>query len=110
MTLRITVMHAPAPRTVHESQLLLPEGSTVADALAAAGQSGADDAGASGWFVGIWGRKATLDQGLQDGDRLELVRDLRVDPKVARRERFAGQGSRGAGLFSRRRPGARSGY
>jgi putative ubiquitin-RnfH superfamily antitoxin RatB of RatAB toxin-antitoxin module len=41
---------------------------------------------------------------------LEFYRALRVDPKVARRERFNKQGSRGAGLFSKRRPGAKPGY
>jgi hypothetical protein len=40
---------------------------------------------------------------LQTGDRLELYRPLLVDPKRARRERFARQGSRSAGLFARRR-------
>jgi putative ubiquitin-RnfH superfamily antitoxin RatB of RatAB toxin-antitoxin module len=47
---------------------------------------------------------------LQDGDRLEVYRPLRVDPKVARRERFKGQGARTAGLFAKRRPGAKPGY
>ncbi|MCB2018938.1 MAG: RnfH family protein, partial [Hydrogenophaga sp.] len=47
---------------------------------------------------------------LRDGDRLELYRPLRVDPKVARRERFVGQGAKAAGLFSRRRPHSKSGY
>lgn len=110
MALHITVMHAAAPRTVHEFQVVLPEGSTAADALEACGLPGTEASGKPGHFLGIWGRKASLDQALQDGDRVELVRDLRVDPKVARRERFAGQGARGAGLFSRRRPGAKSGY
>ncbi|HYP70717.1 MAG TPA: RnfH family protein, partial [Variovorax sp.] len=47
---------------------------------------------------------------LKDGDRLELCRDLVVDPKVARRERFARQGARGTGLFAKRRTGAKAGY
>ena len=38
-------------------------------------------------------------QVLRDQDRIEIYRPLRVDPKVARRERFVKQGSRGAGLF-----------
>ena len=60
--------------------------------------------------VGIWGRKAGLDQPLRNGDRIELYRPLLVDPKVARRERFTRQGARGTGLFSRRRPGGKAGY
>lgn len=110
MALRITLMQAPAPRTVTEIELTLPEGATVMDAVIAARWLDSTGALPAGQFVGIWGRKAALNQPLQDGDRVELVRDLRVDPKVARRERFAGQGARSAGLFSRRRPGAKSGY
>lgn len=50
--------------------------------------------------VSCWGHKVTLSQILKPGDRIELCRELRVDPKVARRERFEKQGKRGAGLFS----------
>ena len=60
--------------------------------------------------VGVWGRKASLSHVLRDRDRVEMYRPLTVDPKVARRERFQSQGSRGAGLFSKRRPGAKPGY
>jgi putative ubiquitin-RnfH superfamily antitoxin RatB of RatAB toxin-antitoxin module len=59
---------------------------------------------------GVWGRKAPLDQLLREQDRVEVYRPLRVDPKVARRERFARQGSRGAGLFVKKRVGAKAGY
>lgn len=50
--------------------------------------------------VACWGHKVSSQQLLQSGDRIELCRPLRVDPKVARRERFEKQGKRGAGLFS----------
>jgi len=59
---------------------------------------------------GIWGRKARLAQPLRDGDRVEVYRPLTVDPKVARRERFRKQGARAAGLFARKRDGAKPGY
>jgi uncharacterized protein len=62
------------------------------------------------WVLGIWGRRCSPQTGLQAGDRLEIYRPLKVDPKVARRERFKGQGARTAGLFARRRPGAKPGY
>lgn len=110
MVLHITFMHAPAPRTVQETSLELPSGSTVADACRASGCWGEGGLPGPDLHVGVWGRKAGPQQLLQDGDRVEVVRSLRVDPKVARRERFAGQGARGAGLFSRRRPGAKQGY
>ena len=47
---------------------------------------------------------------VRDGDRVEIYRDLKVDPKVARRERFRKQGARATGLFAQRRPGAKPGY
>ncbi len=60
--------------------------------------------------VGIWGRKVGPDAQVKDGDRIELYRNLRVDPKVARRERFNSQGARSAGLFAKRREGGKAGY
>ncbi|MFN4003595.1 MAG: RnfH family protein [Hylemonella sp.] len=105
----VTVVYASAPRTVHEVALRLPPGSTVADAIAASGllQTFPEAAQAD---VGLWGRRVTPRQVLRQDDRVELYRPLRVDPKVARRERFARQGARTAGLFAKRRAGAKAGY
>ena len=103
--MRVTVLHSPASRQVREHVLDLAGGATVADALSACGlqvQQGED--------VGVWGRRAAPAQVLRDGDRVELCRPLLVDPKVARRERFRKQGARAAGLFAKRRPGAKPGY
>lgn len=61
-------------------------------------------------MVGLWGRKCQAHTPLCAHDRLELYRPLTVDPKVARRERFGQQGARTAGLFARRREGAKQGY
>lgn len=107
--MNIELVYASAPRTVHTLALVVPEACTLDRALAA-----------SGWLVlfpelatltpGIWNLKAARDALLREGDRVAFYRALRVDPKVARRERFVGQGSRGTGLFSRRRPGAKPGY
>ncbi|MOA05008.1 Persistence and stress-resistance antitoxin PasI [compost metagenome] len=72
----------------------LPPGASLLDALRAVGLE------ASAWPAGIWGRRAERSQLLRDGDRVELYRSLLVDPKVARRQRFARQGARGAGLFA----------
>lgn len=60
--------------------------------------------------MAIWGKPARPEQLLRDQDRLEWLRPLTVDPKVARRERFKGQGAKTAGLFASRRPGAKPGY
>ena len=93
----------------------MPAGSTLAQALV---QSGAmveladlaEQLATGELTAGIWGRAAMPSQVLENGDRVELYRALRVDPKVARRERFKGQGSRGAGLFAKRRAGGKAGY
>jgi len=112
--LRVTVCWSPAPREVLEWPLELPAGATVADAVRASGFAAA--AGAAGAAapvegeLGIWGRRCGAQQPVREGDRIEIYRALRVDPKVARRERFRKQGARAAGLFSQRRPGAKPGY
>lgn len=103
---QVCVVYSPAPREVREWHLRLPAGSTVADAIAASGVcrefAGID---AEAMTIGVWGRKATPAQPLRDRDRIELYRPLKVDPKIARRERFRRQGARAAGLFARKRDG-----
>lgn len=111
MSIQVTVVYAPAARDVREIPLCLPVSSTVLQAIRASGllslfpslqlQIG---------VVGIWGRKVSLNQPLVDKDRVEIYRSLTVDPKVARRERFAKQGARTAGLFVKKRDGAKAGY
>lgn len=106
--LHVVVLVSPGPREVHEVTLSLPAGATVAQALQASGLLG--QVQANRWMVGVWRRKAELTQVLRDQDRVEAYRPLLVDPKVARRERFARQGARSAGLFAKRRAGAKAGY
>ena len=112
--LTIHVLYSPRPREVDERQLQLPLGTTVQQAIAASGLLQAhpeiDLAHTQAFGVGIWGRKTTPNHVLRDGDRLEIYRALLVDPKVARRERFQKQGVGRAGLFAKRRPGAKPGY
>jgi putative ubiquitin-RnfH superfamily antitoxin RatB of RatAB toxin-antitoxin module len=109
--LRIVALYSPAPRVVHERVFELPLGATAWQALQASGllQVCPELQGAT-LDVGVWGRTCPPSHLLQDGDRLEIYRPLRVDPKVARRERFQGQGVRTAGLFTKRRAGAKAGY
>lgn len=107
--MNITLMYASAPRTVHELALDVPVGCTLGQAMERAG-----------WMdrfpevrslpTGIWNHRAGRETVLREGDRVEVYRLLRVDPKVARRERFVGQGARRAGLFAQRRPGSKAGY
>jgi len=60
--------------------------------------------------IGVWGRKVGLSHVLRDNDRVEIYRQLTVDPKVARRERFAKQGARTTGLFKTKRKDSAAGY
>ena len=102
--LGVEVVFSAAAGQTQEWSLRLPPGALLEDALRAVGLE------ASPCAAGIWGRRAERGQPLREGDRVELYRPLLVDPKVARRERFARQGARGAGLFSRQRPGGKAGY
>ena len=106
---RVTVSCSPSPREVLEWVLDLPEGASVGDAVRASGWKEACP-GQEPVDVGIWGRRCPQDQVVRDGDRVEVYRPLLVDPKLARRERFRKQGTRAAGLFAQRRPGAKPGY
>jgi putative ubiquitin-RnfH superfamily antitoxin RatB of RatAB toxin-antitoxin module len=65
----------------------LPEGASVADAIDASGlvaRFGLVDAALG---VAIHGQKATRATPLRSGDRVELLRPLRADPRSARRQR-----------------------
>ena len=110
LSIAAVIVYSPVPRQVHEITLALPAGACMRDALAAAAQDPRFADLPSTASYGIWNRSATLDQALADGDRVEIYRPLRVDPKAARRERFKKQGAKSAGLFAQRRPGAKAGY
>lgn len=109
---RVTVAWSPRPREVVERLLDLPEGATVRDALRAAGwpQEAQEQQEQAASGLAVWGRRCAPERVLREGDRVEVLRPLRVDPKVARRERFRDQGARAAGLFARRRAGGKPGY
>ncbi|MGE0430165.1 RnfH family protein [Hydrogenophaga sp.] len=109
--MKVILMYASAPREVHETALTVAEGCTVRTALEQAGWlQRFPEIQSESLAFGVWGRKAGWDRELRDDDRVEVLRGLRVDPKVARRERFVGQGARATGLFARRRPGSKAGY
>lgn len=84
--IRVTVVFA-LPDAATEVTLYLPEGGTVADAIESAGiRTAAKGADASA-AVGIFGQRVRRDRVLADGDRVELYRSLRTDPKQSRRRR-----------------------
>lgn len=104
--LRVVVAYSPGPAQVVEHTLDLTEGATASEAVQASGLMDAFPALRGNLDLALWGRRCRADQRLREGDRVEVLRPLRVDPKVARRERFNQQGARTAGLFARtRRPG-----
>lgn len=85
--LHVTVVYC-APGCEDLSEVALPAGATVGDAVAACGVlERRPEIGAVAPDVGIWGRPCGLAQPLEDGDRVEIYRPLTVDPKEARRVR-----------------------
>ncbi|MFD0667376.1 RnfH family protein [Ramlibacter sp. MAHUQ-53] len=105
--LRVGVAWSPAPRQVREWSVRLPAGACARDALEASGlYDEFPELRGRALDLSVWGRLAAPGQALREGDRVEVLRPLLVDPKVARRERFQRQGARTAGLFSKR-PGRR---
>ena len=108
---KVSLVYSPAARQVREWALELAEGSSVAQALAQSGLFAEfPRLQAARLTVGVWGRKKTMTYLLNDSDRIEIYRGLRVNPKVARRERFSSQGAKSAGLFAKSRPGGKAGY
>jgi putative ubiquitin-RnfH superfamily antitoxin RatB of RatAB toxin-antitoxin module len=86
---RVEVAYSPAPRQIEIVALQLASGSTLADAVKASGiatRHGLDPGAAA---CGVWGRRRPPEHPLRDGDRVEIYRGLAVDPKQARRLRYA---------------------
>lgn len=80
------VFVAPDSQTIVALQL--PVGATVADAIQDAGLAERHpDYAFAELPVGIWGRRVAPQQVLKDGDRVEVYRELLVDPMQARRLR-----------------------
>ena len=68
--------------------LSVAPGTTVREAIRLSGLSGRyPQIDAEGAPVGIHGRIVAQDAKLQDGDRVEIYRPLKADPKQARRRR-----------------------
>ena len=81
---RVSLVYAE-PERVFSVTLELPDGATVADAIDRSGiQTARPDIDIR---VGIFSRKATRASRLRDGDRVEIYRPLKIDPKEARRRR-----------------------
>ena len=69
-------------------QLQLKSASTVRQAIVASGILQAHpEIVLERSSIGIWSKRVTLEDGLLDGDRVEIYRPLIADPKVIRRRR-----------------------
>jgi putative ubiquitin-RnfH superfamily antitoxin RatB of RatAB toxin-antitoxin module len=77
--MKIDVVYA-LPATAQAVTLSLPAGTTVREAVAAAGLP-------AGGKFGIFGRIVAPETRVADGDRVEIYRPLKLDPKEARRRR-----------------------
>jgi len=120
--IKVHLYHSPTARQVLEEELELDSGSTVAQALLSLqhvdsalflSNREAKPNTVSlklGYQVAVWSKPTSLDRVLKPFDRIEVLRPIKVDPKVARRERFKKQGAKAAGLFAKQRPGAKAGY
>lgn len=85
--MRVTVVYAE-PDHVFECAVTLHEDACVDDAISASGLAAAiPSIDLSRLRLGVFGRLAERDTRLTDGDRVEVYRALRVDPKDARRRR-----------------------
>ena len=95
----VQVVWSPSARETLDVTLRLPHGATVAAAIAAAGwpalaSAARGDAAfaAAGLSAAVWSKGRALDHALRDGDRVEVLRDLQIDPMTARRVRFEAAG------------------
>ena len=106
----VELVYAAAPHVLETVTLRLPVGASAGDALRASGfgdrygdllgdllgdRSG-DRLGElrDGLRLGLWGRLCAPAETLCDGDRLELLRPLLIDPMEARRQRLRRDGLR----------------
>lgn len=78
--LRVRVVYALAGRQ-EVVELLVGDGATAREAAAAS------RLGEAGMALGIGGHLVSPAQKLRDGDRVEILRRLEVDPREARRRR-----------------------
>jgi putative ubiquitin-RnfH superfamily antitoxin RatB of RatAB toxin-antitoxin module len=83
--IRVSVVYAD-PQRQFAREIEIAAGATVDDAIAASGilreLPGFAPAG-----IGVFGHRVARNAHLRDGDRVELYRPLKVDPKEARRNR-----------------------
>jgi uncharacterized protein len=83
---KVEVCYAEPDRATRIA-LDLPVGATVAEAVRASGIVERLGPTSAGLTCAVFGRRVESDTTLEEGDRVELLRPLAVDPKQARRLR-----------------------
>jgi hypothetical protein len=84
--IKVSVVYADPQRQIIR-ELEIGAGATVDDAINASGILGELPPAFIPAGLGIFGRTVARDAGLHEGDRIELYRPLKIDPKEARRRR-----------------------
>ena len=84
--IRVSVIYAD-PVLQIEVPIDVDATATVDDAMRASGISARLPSGFHPAAIGIFGRTVSASDTLRDGDRIELYRPLKIDPKEARRRR-----------------------
>ena len=75
------------PLTQSLLSVQLPLGATVADAIAKSGIAARHaDIDITALRTGVWGHTVDPTHPLRDGDRVEIYRELTIDPREARRQ------------------------
>ena len=91
-TVPVEVAFSPAPGEVELVALQVAGGTTALQALRASRlMERYPQIDPSVMSLGIWGRACVAGTVLREGDRLEIYRPLKVDPKEARRQRYRQQ-------------------
>jgi len=101
---RVELVWSPAAGNVQHRWLDVEAGATLESALRGCAEfMAAQGQPLEALRIGIWGRVRPLATVLRERDRIEVYRPLTVDPKEARRLRYAKRGER---IVSRHRPKA----
>lgn len=95
--MQVELAWSPRAGEVQRRMLTLPQGATIAEAIAhAIANVPVDGIGRSAGGLlpalaaAVWGRVREASHPLRDGDRVELLRPLAADPMEARRRRHRG--------------------
>lgn len=93
--MRISVVYCPDAERQTVIELEVADGATVAQAIQASRVLTAHpELDAEKLLMGLFGERVTPNAVLQEGDRVELYRPLKADPKSARRKRASARRTR----------------